>query len=59
MLLVTLTIDRTAEAVVKPSLNWKRANWPCMREHLANTDWTAMREKSVEEMWAFFRERIS
>jgi hypothetical protein len=34
MLLVTLTMDRTAEASEKPSLNWKRANWPCMREHL-------------------------
>jgi hypothetical protein len=52
-------MDRTAEASEKPALNWKRANWLCMRDHLATTDWTVMREKSVEEMWAFFRSRIS
>jgi hypothetical protein len=58
MLSITLSMDRRAQPSTRPVLNWKKGNWPPMREDLAAADWTAVRTESVEKMWDFFRARV-
>jgi len=58
MLSITLSMDRRAQPSTRPVLNWKKADWPRMREDLAAADWTAVRTEPVEKMWDFFRARV-
>jgi hypothetical protein len=58
MLNITQAMDRRSQPSKRPSLNWKRTDWPRMIEDLAATDWSTVGTKPVE-MWGFFRTRVS